>query len=99
MTDPRPPTAVALITPFKAMKRRPQPADRSVLVTRPTNEFYGIYAAVKQRQPFVAVVAFMTILAEFLPILLSNVPYSLTQVHDSSIICARITIVVLFLQL
>jgi hypothetical protein len=81
------------------MKQRPQPPDRSILVTRPTNEFYGIYAALKQRQPYLFVVALMTILAEFLPILLTNVPYSLTQVQISSIICARISIVILALQL
>jgi len=81
------------------MAKGSQPPERSVLVTRPTNEFYGIYVAAKQRQPYLFVVAFMTILAEFLPILLANVPYAVTQVHDAAIICARFVMVILVLML
>jgi len=80
------------------MGNHAQPPDKSILVTRPTNEFYGLFAAYKQRHVYLFVVSLMTVFSEFLPILLSNVPFSLTQVEISSIICARLTLGILLLM-
>src|SRR3569833_336431 len=81
------------------MQSRSQPPERSILVTRPTNEFYGLYAAIKQRRPFLFFEALMTVASEFFPVLLSNVPYTITQVEISPVISARITSVLLFFML
>src|SRR6266566_2205139 len=86
------------MSPYQAMLRRPQPPERSILVTRPTNEFYGVYAALKQRQPYAFAAALMTIFSEFLPVLLSNIPASLTEVQIASVVCARITAAILCLM-
>ncbi|EPE03453.1 hypothetical protein F503_06626 [Ophiostoma piceae UAMH 11346] len=52
-----------------------------------------------QHALFLALVAIMTLLSEFLPVLLANVPYRATQTRDSSVACARAVAVVLVLML
>ena len=52
-----------------------------------------------QHALFLALVAVMTLLSEFLPVLLANVPYRATQTRDASVACARAVAVVLILML
>ncbi|EJT80952.1 hypothetical protein GGTG_00942 [Gaeumannomyces tritici R3-111a-1] len=88
-------SSVTCMMPFKAMARRPQPPERSILVSRTSNGFYGLYRAARQREPYTFLVALMTCLAEALPAVLSNVPYKATQTLASHVACARISLVVL----
>ncbi|OAA62070.1 hypothetical protein SPI_04929 [Niveomyces insectorum RCEF 264] len=44
-------------------------------------------------------VALMTLLAEFLPALLANVPYSVTQTRPAAVVCARLVAAILVLML
>lgn len=71
------------------MAKRAQPARRSILVTLPTNSFSGIATGIRTGDPVLFVVALMAVLSEFLPILLANVPYNLTQTKLTHDICAR----------
>lgn len=76
---------IATVAPFMRMATKPQSASNSILLTRPTNAFYGVWAACLQRNVIVGCAAAMAVAAEFLPVLLANIPYSLTQtraVHD-----------------
>lgn len=77
------------------MLQQPQPPEKSILLTHPTNAFYGIYSAFRRGDLFLIAVAFAAILTEFLPIVLVNVPYSLTQTRTTHLVCARITLAVL----
>jgi fluoride exporter len=86
---------VATIAPYQLMSSRAQAPERSILLTRPTNGFYGVYAAIKEGNIFLLLTALMTILSEFLPILLSNVPYNLAQTLTTHVVCARISISIL----
>jgi fluoride exporter len=81
------------------MAKHSQPPEKSILLTRPTNGFYGVYSALREGNPFLLLVALMTILSEFLPILLANVPYNLTQSELTHVICARMTISILGLMI
>ncbi|KAJ0271780.1 hypothetical protein CBS470a_012993 [Colletotrichum nupharicola] len=81
------------------MGRRSQPPEKSILLTRPTNGFYGLYAAILEGNIILMLAAFMSILAEFLPILFANVPYNLTQTLKSHNVCATISLTVLALML
>jgi hypothetical protein len=90
-----PSTAVATILPFHALSHRLQPPERSVLLSRPTNAFSGIYLAIRQRHPFYIAVSLATVLSEFLPVLLSNVPHKLTQVLAPTLVCTRLSLAVL----
>ncbi|CAM1510196.1 Fc.00g005310.m01.CDS01 [Cosmosporella sp. VM-42] len=91
--------SVAMIQPYQRMANNPQNASDSILITRPTNGFSGLWASLKHKQVFPAVVAFMTILSEFMPILLANIPYTLTQTYETHVICARISIGIMGLML
>ncbi|KAJ9132990.1 Zonadhesin [Pleurostoma richardsiae] len=91
--------SVAVIVPYQAMSKRGQPPETSILVSQPTNAFSGLYAAFRQRHPYLFVAALMAVLAEFLPVILSNVPYSLTQTLASHNVCARLSIALLTLMI
>ncbi|KAI8244217.1 hypothetical protein K4K55_005991 [Colletotrichum sp. SAR 10_96] len=86
-------------TPYHNMGRRSQPPEKSILLTRPTNGFYGLYAAILEGNIILMLAAFMSILAEFLPILFANVPYNLSQTLKSHNVCATISLTVLALML
>lgn len=87
-----------MVVPYQVMSHGPQSASNSVLLTRPTNPFSGFWSAVKHRQIFPGLVAVMAIFSEFMPILLANIPYSLSQVRISHDICARISVGILALM-
>ncbi|KAI1636215.1 hypothetical protein F4809DRAFT_641773 [Biscogniauxia mediterranea] len=56
-----------------------QTARRSILLAPPANAFSGLWSSVRRRHGFLAVVALTSILSKFLIVLLSNVPYRVTQ--------------------
>ncbi|KAJ2902617.1 uncharacterized protein MKZ38_000284 [Zalerion maritima] len=87
--------SVALISPYANMQHRSQLPDKSILLTRPTNAFFGIWTAIKRGDVFLILVAFMAIVTEFLPIILVNVPYSLTQTRTTHVVCTRLTMAIL----
>lgn len=87
------------------MSKGPQPAATSVLLTRPTNAFYGLYRASAfsvnaarhrgSHHPLLLMAALMAVLSEFLPVLLSNVPYALTQTLASHTACTAASLAIL----
>ncbi|KPM39912.1 hypothetical protein AK830_g6658 [Neonectria ditissima] len=87
--------SVAMIVPYHVMSQSPQSPSNSVLLTRPTNAFSGIWSALKHGQPFPALVALMTILSEFMPILLANIPYTITQTEITHNICLYLSVVIM----
>ncbi|KXH45929.1 hypothetical protein CSAL01_09157 [Colletotrichum salicis] len=90
---------IAIVSPYYHMGRRSQRPESSILITRPTNGFYGIYAAILDGDIVLMLAAFMSIIAEFLPMLLANVPYNLTQTLSSHNICSIISITILVLMM
>jgi len=81
------------------MSRASQPASRSILLSRPTNEFTGLYTAIRQRNFLLAGTAILTMLARVLPILMSNIVYTLQQTYLSYLICARASMGILSLMI
>lgn len=76
--------SLVVVSPFARMARRPRRAEHSVLL-RPftTNIVSGAAVAVRQRHALLLAVALVTGVAEvFLPVLLANVPFALTQSYD-----------------
>ena len=90
---------VSIMAPYQLMANRPRSAMQSILLPRPTNPFYGIYAAVRQRHVFWSITSLMAIFSEFLPILLSNVPFSLGATEKSATVCALMSAVLLGLMI
>ncbi|KAK4098615.1 hypothetical protein N658DRAFT_488328 [Parathielavia hyrcaniae] len=80
--------SVSQMTPFYLLSVRTQPPDSSILYTPCTNPFSGIYSSVRRRQPFLLAVSLAAILSEFLPVILSNVPFNLAQTGTAATVCA-----------
>ncbi|KAK4129167.1 hypothetical protein N657DRAFT_686545 [Parathielavia appendiculata] len=80
--------SVSQMTPFYLLSLRTRPPDSSILFTPSTNPFSGIYSSVRHRQPFLFAVSFAAILSEFLPVILSNVPFNLAQTGTAATVCA-----------
>ncbi|RSL47154.1 hypothetical protein CEP54_013547 [Fusarium duplospermum] len=87
--------SIAMIMPYQVMSRGAQTAANSVLLTRPTNGVSGFWSAIKHGQLFAAIVSTMNILSEFMPILLSNIPYSLSQVRIAHDVCTQLSVGIL----
>ncbi|GAP86103.1 hypothetical protein SAMD00023353_0302320 [Rosellinia necatrix] len=71
--------AVSHLSAYRRMARSPQTAQHSIEISPPTNYFSGLVSAVLERDPYMSLVSSFGVLSEFLPILLSNVPYQVTQ--------------------
>lgn len=77
------------------MSHAPQPPTRSIFLSRATHGLSGLHSALRQRDPFLALVSLAALLSEFLPLLLANVPFNLTQTYRTHVICARASLAVL----
>ncbi len=77
------------------MEKQAQNAAKSILLTRPTSAFYGVYAGARQRSTLLLVTALMALASEFLPILLSNIPYTLTQTLETHDVCTYISLAIM----
>ncbi|GAB1310596.1 Zonadhesin [Madurella fahalii] len=80
--------SVSTMTPYTLMAQRTQPASRSILFSPSTNPFSGVYSAIKHRHAFLLAVSAAAILSEFLPVILSNVPFNLAQTGTAATACA-----------
>src|SRR3569833_2087088 len=88
--------SVATITPFRRMAQHPRRALQSVLIAPPTITYSGITTAKHQRDAQQQAAAKKTSKAElFLPVLLANIPYALTQTLESYTACASTTLALL----
>ncbi|KAK0624435.1 hypothetical protein B0T14DRAFT_401922, partial [Immersiella caudata] len=77
---------------FRRMSTHPQPASSSVAVVRETNAISAAVSAAKQREWMVLAVQGMAVLGEILPVVLSNVPYSLTQTRKTHNVCMGLSV-------
>ena len=83
------------MTPFHLLSLRTQAPDDSILFTPSTNPFSGFYSSLRHRQPFLLCVSVAAVLSEFLPVLLSNVPFNLAQTSTAATVCAVLSCIFL----
>ncbi|KAH8880852.1 hypothetical protein GQ53DRAFT_889304 [Thozetella sp. PMI_491] len=86
---------VAVLTSYRKLSSHPQLAERSVLVSPATNVFSGLWKAIEYRDVYLGAVALAGFVSKFTPILLSNVPYSLTLTWEAHEICTWMVVSVL----
>ncbi|KAK4167242.1 Zonadhesin [Cladorrhinum sp. PSN259] len=91
--------SVSTMTPWQIMAKQTQTAQRSILFSPSTNPFSGFYSAIKNRHLFLLCTSVAAILSEFLPVLLSNVPFSLHQTSKAATVCAVLSCLFLAVQL
>lgn len=71
---------------YRRLSMAPQSAQASILISPPSNLFIGIWRFLRTTDFFAFNVAFVTLLAKFTPILLSNVPFRNTvtwKIHET----------------
>ncbi|KAK3938248.1 hypothetical protein QBC46DRAFT_265837 [Diplogelasinospora grovesii] len=88
-------TSLATLSPYYLLSQRPQPAERSILLSPSLNAFTGIFRAIQRRHVFLVIVAFTAILSEFMPILLNNVPFRITQTWVTHLVCTWLAVAIL----
>ncbi|KAK0721572.1 hypothetical protein B0T26DRAFT_643506 [Lasiosphaeria miniovina] len=88
-------TSMAVLSPYQLLSQGPQPAGRSVVLSPPLNAFSGILSAARRRHRYLVTVAFTAILSEFLPLLLSNVPFRVTQTWMTHMVCTWLAMAIL----
>lgn len=81
------------------MSRKPLPAGQSILLSPPTNPFSGAYTAVKQRHVYLGALSVATLLADFLPMTLSHVPFGILETGQTQRTCAYLTIAILMVMM
>lgn len=92
--------SVAIMLPYQQLSKYTLSAERSILLSPPTNAFCGLYSAFRQRSIFLGVVAFTTILSELiLPVTLSHVPFSHLDTYETQLVCAWFSISILALMI
>lgn len=77
------------------MSQRPQVARDCILRSPPTTAFTGLWRFVECRDWFGALVSLTSVFAIFTPILLSNVPFVLTQTWTAHLVTAWMSVAVL----
>lgn len=86
---------VGVLSPFLLMSQRALPAQRSILISPPTNPISGLYSAVRQRHPYLGVLAVTSLLADFLPVTLSHLPFSVLESYQTQYTCTYLSIATL----
>lgn len=88
-------TSLAVLSPYQLMSQAPRRAENSITLSPPLNAFSGLWSAVKRRHLFLVVVACTAVLSEFMPILLNNVPFRVTQTWITSRVCTWLAVSIL----
>ena len=68
-----------MLSPYHLLEQRPQSARRSILLAPPTNAVSGLWTAIRRRHGYLTIVAPTAVLSEFLPILLTQIPFQVSQ--------------------
>ncbi|KAK0743636.1 hypothetical protein B0T18DRAFT_392377 [Schizothecium vesticola] len=92
--------SLTILSPYHALAQGPQSAERSLLLSSPPHAVagMGIWSAIQRRQYFLAVVGLTSIVSEFMTILLSNVPFQITQTYAAHEACMWLTVTSLLLM-
>ncbi|KAK4158643.1 hypothetical protein QBC43DRAFT_349936 [Cladorrhinum sp. PSN259] len=88
-------TSLAILSPYLLLSQSPRAAQDSIILSPSMNAFSGVWGAIKRRHFFLLVVASTAILAEFMPVLLNNVPFRVTQTWLASRVCNWLAIGIL----
>ncbi|KAB5557841.1 hypothetical protein GE09DRAFT_88575 [Coniochaeta sp. 2T2.1] len=91
--------SVAVLSPYLMMSQRALPAQTCILVSPASNTFSGVYSAFRQRHLYLGVVAATSLLADFLPVTLSHVPFSVLETHEAQYTCAYLSIAILVMMI
>lgn len=88
------------MSPYLRLSKTARRAEQSILCSPPTNAFYGMWSAFRQRHLYLGFLSFATILAELcLPVTLSHVPFSAVETYMTQIVSAYLSVAILSLMM
>jgi len=87
------------LSPYCLLYAAPQTASRSILLRPPTHALTGLWSAARRRHVYLSLVAVAAVLAEFMPILLNNVPFRVTQTFITHEVCTWLAVSILLYML
>lgn len=88
-----------MLEPFRALARGNAPAQSSIVVERTLNPVSTFFTALWRRHFFVALAAFMALLAEVLIVSLAGIPFSQGQLHRAFIVTSWLSFSIMVLML
>ncbi|KUJ24517.1 uncharacterized protein LY89DRAFT_571748 [Mollisia scopiformis] len=80
---------------YKSLSRFPRRSNTSILASSNITVFLGLWRALWDRNLFAGIVAFTGILSKVTPLLLSNIPFRITQTWETHKVCAWMTVAIL----
>ncbi|KAE8447900.1 hypothetical protein EG329_010129 [Mollisiaceae sp. DMI_Dod_QoI] len=86
---------ITRMDPYKDLSQPRRRSNFSISASSATTVFQGLWRAIRNRNLFTGAVASAGILSKFMPLLLSNIPYRITQTWRAHLVCAWMTIVIL----
>jgi hypothetical protein len=92
---------VVLLSPYKLISGNELRVKAALYLDPPTNAFSGLFCALsgRHRDIYLCAVAVTSIISEFLPALLNNVPYRVVETHLVHMVCTWISVVVLCIMI
>ncbi|KAI1740969.1 hypothetical protein F4680DRAFT_458239 [Xylaria scruposa] len=93
--------AVAFLSPYKLLQRRRLNKGEAIAVSPATNPFTGIWLAFvpSRRDLFLGVVAITSVISEFLPLFLGNIPCNGVQLEIAETVSVYLSVAVLSIMI
>jgi len=88
-----------LLTPYYRMFRKPCHTRSSVSLPYATNPYCEIVSSIRQGHPLIFSISFCSILADFLPMLLTAIPYHGSTSYQAHIVCSWLSVGFLVLMI
>jgi hypothetical protein len=89
----------AILEPYLQLTQSPTTALKSILISPSVSPLAGIIGAIRRRNLYLASVALVAITSNFLPILLSNIPFSPSQTWLTHQACTWTAVAILLLMI
>jgi hypothetical protein len=92
---------VSLLSPYRMVQDGGMRAKVAFNMNPPTNPFSGLFrvAAGHHRDTYLSAVAVTSIMSEFLPALLTNVPYRVIETYLARMVCTWMAITILCIMI
>ncbi|CAN8098525.1 unnamed protein product [Discula destructiva] len=91
---------VAVMSPYVKLSQAARHSGQSILCSPPTNAFYGMWSAYRQRHLYLGFLSFTTLLAELcLPVTLSHVPFSAVETYMTQFVSTYLSVAILGLMM